>query len=120
MVKHQRRSHQRGVHSSELDDCTSDSESGESPSTPKMAGMEWPQHNGMHSQGLHRASSYTDFSQHIHGGYQPYGNRTHTSQGPHEYHRSVVHEQPHMLHRTTSMLLTRTMSLTTATLVLLL
>jgi hypothetical protein len=45
MVKHQRRSHQRGVHSSELDDgYTSDSDSGESPSTPQHSSqMQWPQ-----------------------------------------------------------------------------
>ncbi|GKT51680.1 uncharacterized protein ColSpa_11861 [Colletotrichum spaethianum] len=43
-VKHRRRSHQRGMHNGGdiLDDCTSDSDSGESPSTPKHANMQQP------------------------------------------------------------------------------
>ncbi|KAF3359483.1 Pectinesterase [Verticillium dahliae VDG1] len=69
MVKHQRRSHQRGMHSNELlDDCTSDSESGESPSTPRHSAMHWPampvNHSGMpQGHAMHRAASFADFGQ---------------------------------------------------------
>jgi hypothetical protein len=69
MVKHQRRSHQRGLHSHELlDDCSSDSECGESPPTPRQSGMSWPPQNVIQSHqmrpagsAIHRSASYTDF-----------------------------------------------------------
>lgn len=45
MVKHQRRSHQRGVNGTvEFDGSDSDSDSGESPTTPKSSSMVWPVH----------------------------------------------------------------------------
>jgi len=115
MVKHQRRSHQRGIHSSELDDCTSESGSDESPSTPKSNAMHWPPQgvpiNPMphgHGHGLHRAASFADFGQHMHPyGMPPYGHRHSLSNGPHEFHGMPVHEQPQAvhggLHRTASM-----------------
>ncbi|WYZ36665.1 hypothetical protein EsH8_II_000171 [Colletotrichum jinshuiense] len=117
MVKHQRRSHQRGLHPNELlDDCTSDSDSGESPSTPKHAGMQWPpqgvmamNHHGMgHGHVMSRAASFADFGQHMtqypmqHQ--QPqYGAHRHSlsSGGAHEFHGQPVHDQ--MLQRTASM-----------------
>ena len=117
MVKHQRRSHQRGIHPNELlDDCTSDSDSGESPSTPKHSGMSWPVQgvvNGVHTpipngHGLHRAQSFADFG-HQMGQYnmpQPYGHRHTVSGGPHEFHGQAMagqHPSVQMLHRTTSM-----------------
>lgn len=118
MVKHQRRSHQRGIHSSELDDLTSDSESGDSPSTPRMSAIAWPQvgmggHPGMHGPIIHRAASFNDFG-HAMNGYSvqnPYGHRHSISTGAaHEYHGAPIHEQQpqqhpgaHMLHRTASM-----------------
>ncbi|KAK1639947.1 hypothetical protein BDP81DRAFT_447530 [Colletotrichum phormii] len=123
MVKHQRRSHQRGLHPNELlDDCTSDSDSGESPSTPKHAGMQWPpqgvmamnHHPGM-GHAMHRAASFADFGQHMNGYPMPqqqqqqhYGAHRHSlsSGGAHEVH-GLVHEQQHpgvhMLQRTASM-----------------
>ncbi|KAI9158318.1 Zinc finger protein [Paramyrothecium foliicola] len=69
MVKHQRRSHQRGLNPHELlDDCSSDSECGESPSTPRPAGMLWAPHAVMQphqmmpaGSALHRSASFTDF-----------------------------------------------------------
>lgn len=116
MVKHQRRSHQRGIHSSELDDCTSESDSGESPSTPRMSAIPWPQvgmggHPGIHGHTIHRAASFADFG-HTMNGYPvqqpPYGHRHSVSSSTaHEYHGSIVHEAQHpgahMLHRTASM-----------------
>ncbi|KAK0372640.1 hypothetical protein CLIM01_09997 [Colletotrichum limetticola] len=122
MVKHQRRSHQRGLHPNELlDDCTSDSDSGESPSTPKHAGMQWPpqgvmamNHPGM-GHAMHRAASFADFGQHMNGYPMPqqqqqqhYGAHRHSlsSSGAHEVH-GMVHDQQHpgvhMLQRTASM-----------------
>jgi hypothetical protein len=69
MVKHQRRSHQRGIHSSELDDCTSDSGSEDSPTTPKSNGMSWPPPGvammAANGHVLHRAASFGDFGQHL-------------------------------------------------------
>ncbi|KAJ2966264.1 hypothetical protein NQ176_g10231 [Zarea fungicola] len=75
MVKHQRRSHQRGFNSHEMmDDCSSDSDMGESPSTPTQSHMSWPvpaaivpgqtlpQGNHM----MHRAASFSDFNQQMH------------------------------------------------------
>jgi hypothetical protein len=95
MVKHQRRSHQRGIHSSELDDCTSDSGSEDSPSTPKSNGMAWG-HQGVqmmspHGHALHRAASFADFGQHMNnfGIAAQYGHRHTMSGGPHEF------PQPH-------------------------
>src|SRR3569833_14737 len=112
MVKHQRRSHQRGIHSSELDDCTSESGSDESPSTPKSNAMQWPPQgvpiNPMpHGHGLHRAASFADFGQHMNQYNMPqYGHRHTLSGGPHEFHGQAVHEQHSgmpMLHRTASL-----------------
>jgi metal regulatory transcription factor 1 len=81
MVKHQRRSHQRGIHSSELDDCTSESGSDDSPSTPKNASMHWPPPHGVmphaiaHSHVIHRAASFADFGQGMTYPVQHYGHR---------------------------------------------
>lgn len=80
MVKHQRRSHQRGLLSNDmLDDCSSDSDSGESPPTPTQSSMSWTgpgplaAHSAM-SQGhaMHRASSFPEFQM---GGYQQVAQR---------------------------------------------
>ncbi len=52
MVKHQRRSHQRGMNPNDTyDDISDDSESGDSPSTPKHTGMHWPQQVMTHHPG---------------------------------------------------------------------
>lgn len=99
-----------------LDDCTSDSESGESPSTPKHSGMQWPiqgvvagGHTSIPSgQALHRAASFADFG-HQMGQYnvpQPYGHRHTMSNGHHEFHGQVMpaqHSGVPVLHRTASM-----------------
>lgn len=107
MVKHQRRSHQRGIHSSELDDCTSDSGSEDSPSTPKSSIMQWPpqgvQMIGPHGQTLHRAASFADFGQHMNsfGIQHPYGHRhSLSSGGAHDYHGlpQVHHLQQQPMH----------------------
>ncbi|KAF4585643.1 Zinc finger, C2H2-type/integrase, DNA-binding protein [Ophiocordyceps camponoti-floridani] len=83
MVKHQRRSHQRGLLSNDLlDDCSSDSDSGESPPTPTQSSMSWPApghltaaHHPSMSQGheMHRAVSFPDFQ--MAAGYQQVGQR---------------------------------------------
>src|ERR1700730_341279 len=91
MVKHQRRSHQHGIHSSELEDGdTSDSDSGESPTTPEhYSQIQWLQ-NGQpttthsimqHGNGhtIHRAHSFNDFG-HQYGITQPYEQK-HNSSG---------------------------------------
>lgn len=121
MVKHQRRSHQRGLHPNELlDDCTSDSESGESPSTPKHAAMHWPPQGVMpvnqmpHGHTMHRAASFTEYSHPM--GYpvpQQHAQYAHrhsmSSSGAHEFHGQPMPEQPpqhpgvRMMHRTASM-----------------
>lgn len=67
MVKHQRRSHARGIHGMDmLDDCTSESEMGDNPATPGQTPLGWavgivPSQAG-HS--MTRANSFADF-----GGY---------------------------------------------------
>jgi metal regulatory transcription factor 1 len=125
MVKHQRRSHQRGIHSSEIDDSMSETGSDESPSTPRSNPMQWPPQSvpmmGHHGHHLHRAQSFADFGQHMNGFsmQQQYGHRHSLSGGAHEYHshpqqhQVPPHEQPpqqsaqhpgvHMLQRTASL-----------------
>lgn len=126
MVKHQRRSHQRGMHPNELlDDCTSDSESGESPSTPKHAAMHWPTQGvmpvnqaGLPHGHMHRAASFGDFGQQMgypvpHQQHPQYAHRHSMSSNAHEYHAQPMPEQPppphaqhpgvRMMHRTSSM-----------------
>lgn len=103
MVKHQRRSHQRGIHSSELDDCTSESGSEDSPTTPKSSAMHWPpqgvQMIGPHGQAIHRAASFADFGQQMNsfGIQQQYGHRhSMSSGGHHEYQGMPQHAQQPM------------------------
>jgi metal regulatory transcription factor 1 len=124
MVKHQRRSHQRGIHSSELDDCTSESGSDESPSTPKTASMQWPPAQGVlphaiaHSHVIHRAASFADFGQGMTYPMQQYGHRQSISTSgiqtvpsqdstpvqPHHHHQQPQsHPGVQVLHRTGSM-----------------
>ncbi|KAI6248253.1 Zinc finger protein [Erysiphe necator] len=75
MVKHQRRSHQHGIHSSETDDGdSSESENGDSPSTPQHSGhLQWSHgiplthtlipHTLSHQPPqIHRSQSYNDFT----------------------------------------------------------
>lgn len=84
MVKHQRRSHQRGINPHEiLDDCTSDSDSGESPSTPTHPG----------GRTLHQAASSAGFGHQmaLYNVPQPYGNST--VSGSHEVPGQAVPRQ---------------------------
>ncbi|KAI0131119.1 hypothetical protein F4814DRAFT_156288 [Daldinia grandis] len=113
MVKHQRRSHQRGPHL-EIEDFSSESDGGESPSTPKQPG---PWTAGQLVSGLpdfqdhavQRASPFADFSQiNQYNIPQQYGHRHSISGGgAHEYHGDMVrpyqHPALHMLQRTASM-----------------
>lgn len=127
MVKHQRRSHQRGLCQHDiLDDCTSDSESGDSPSTPKPASIAWPtqgviplnQSGITQGHGLQRASSFADFGQHLnYAPQQPHSQHQHhfaqrhsmSSEGVHNMHDLSIHERPlqhsavHTFHRAVSM-----------------
>ncbi|KAM0349740.1 hypothetical protein ACHAPU_003569 [Fusarium lateritium] len=115
MVKHQRRSHQQGMHPNDIDDCSSDSDDDESPSTPQHSSMTWSPHDMVHMNqvpphgSLHRASSYADFESQVHNYHVPhgYGNRQGIPAGvPHEYHSSPVPEQhPHvqLVHRASTM-----------------
>ena len=100
MVKHQRRSHQRGIHSSELDDCTSESGSDEAPPTPKSSAMHWPvaqpaglsmhgiapQHHSHPPNAMHRAASFADFGHGVNYGMQQQHLLSH---GPHDYSHTV-------------------------------
>lgn len=108
MVKHQRRSHQRGLHPNEmLDDCTSESDGGESPPTPTQSTMSWPGHGHLashpslaHAHSMHRAASLNDFGQHIN-----YAMASRHGDG-HDFHGA--HGAPgqhgmHMIQRTASM-----------------
>jgi metal regulatory transcription factor 1 len=77
--------------------------------------MQWPpqgvmaaNHGMAHGHQLHRAASFADFGQQMHGyNMQPqYGHRHSLSGGPHEVHAMPVHEQHpgvQMLQRTSSM-----------------
>ncbi|CAJ0552904.1 Ff.00g009820.m01.CDS01 [Fusarium sp. VM40] len=116
MVKHQRRSHQQGMNPNDIDDCSSDSDSDESPSTPQHSSMTWSPHDMVHMNhvppngSLHRASSYADFESQVHNHHhmpQGYGPRQGIPASvPHEYRGSPVPEQhPHvqLVHRASTM-----------------
>lgn len=109
MVKHQRRSHQRGggTHSSELEDGdTSDSDMGESPSTPRLLTQaHWPHdlsssinHDTLiHHQAIQRSHSFAEFGHQNHGyvvsdGYPP---RQSLSQSPQHYQHRPLHDHHH-------------------------
>lgn len=104
MVKHQRRSHQRGIHSSENDDSTSETGDDDSPTTPKSHhGVPWPPHMmNHHSHFVQRAQSFAEYGQHMPSGYgmpQPYAHRHSLSGGPHDYHgMPPQHHSPHPGH----------------------
>ena len=117
MVKHQRRSHQRGAHSSEPDDGeTSESDSGDSPSTPQHSGqgvwsqnIQAPTHhvisNGHH---VHRARSFADFGHHQVEGFpiqHNFGQRHSLSNGPQNYNSTVQEQANHnpIIHRAPSL-----------------
>ncbi|KAL5346324.1 hypothetical protein ACLOAV_008593 [Pseudogymnoascus australis] len=112
MVKHQRRSHQRGgaLNSSELEDGdTSDSDVGESPSTPQLVTQaHWPQdlntvlpHSVVQShQAIQRSQSFAEFGHHNHQSYvtsEVYPPRRSLSESPQHYqHRSLsLQDQRH-------------------------
>lgn len=64
MVKHQRRSHGRTIHGMDmLDDCTSESEMGDNPSTPGQPPMHWAVGivPSQASHSMSRANSFADF-----------------------------------------------------------
>lgn len=122
MVKHQRRSHLRGIHSSELDDGdTSDSDSGESPCTPQHpAPMHWPQSIHIsqqqslgHGHQMQRAHSFGDFGHHQHQvdsysmSQQFSGHRQGMSGAPQhqQYHGAPQEQAPHhhIMHRAPSL-----------------
>ncbi|KAJ3453710.1 hypothetical protein MRS44_017957 [Fusarium solani] len=115
MTKHQRRLHQNGMDPHDpLDDCSSDSDSDEFPSTPQTPSMTWSPLMATNSsipQGaLHRASSYPDFGQQMHDyplqHHQQYvGRQTIRSNVPPKFHSHTAGEQQvdmHMTHRTAS------------------
>ncbi|KAK5632459.1 hypothetical protein RRF57_008173 [Xylaria bambusicola] len=109
MVKHQRRSHQKGMHLSELDDCSSESDSGESPTTPTQRAESWAPYHQLPSNipghPLHRPTTFGDFGSHMdeYAAQAQYPHRHSISTSDaHEYQESSVPEQHrgmHMLNR---------------------
>jgi hypothetical protein len=110
MVKHQRRSHQRGcgVNSSELEDGdTSDSDIGESPSTPQLVTQaHWAQdlntvithHAVQNHQVIQRSLSFADFGHqnHDYAASEIYPSRHSLSESPQHYqHRSLLLQDQH-------------------------
>lgn len=101
MVKHQRRSHQRGMHSSEVDDSMSETGSEDSPTTPKShAAMPWSTHHvpmlDHHGHQLQqRAASFADFGQHMnnYGLQQQYSHRHSLSSGGAAEYQGPPHNQ---------------------------
>ena len=102
MVKHWKRTHQRGPHSPELDDMISDGGSDSAPPTPEShSAMPWQSHHsammGHPSHQLQRAASFADFGQHMNNYslQQQYNNHRHSlsSSGP-EYHGAPPLSQP--------------------------
>ncbi|ODA81000.1 hypothetical protein RJ55_03960 [Drechmeria coniospora] len=118
MVKHQRRSHQRGLHPNELlDDCTSDSDTGESPPTPTQSTMSWPVQGPMISHpamthaahGMHRAATFAHFGHQMNNynlSQQMPHRHSASVEAPQDFHATPNQSQQHgmqMLHRTPSM-----------------
>lgn len=108
MVKHQRRSHHRGLHPNDiLDDCTSESDMGESPPTPDHKMMSWSMpgpcpiaHPAMaHGRPMHRAASFADFGHQM----TPFqiAQRQSVPTEVHEFHRHDSNMR--MIQRTASM-----------------
>lgn len=106
MVKHQRRSHQKGMYLSEADDYTSDSDSGESPTTPTQKSIHWPPlarlPPALHNNHPHQTNAFPDYSHNmdeysIHGYAHRHGG---SANDVHGYQDNSVPEQ----HGTTQML----------------
>lgn len=76
---------------SELDDCTSESDSGESPSTPRTMASSWPPPATMPLMAqhptLHRTQSFNDYNPHM----SPYGHPGHHQVPQHRYSLSGGH-----------------------------
>ncbi|KAG5951602.1 hypothetical protein E4U53_002706 [Claviceps sorghi] len=107
MVKHQRRSHHRGLHPNDiLDDCSSESDMGESPATPDHNTMTWSMsgpgpiiHPTMaHSHPMHRAATFADFGHQItpygvgHQMYQQHGVPTEVHDFQHEANMHMIQQ----------------------------
>lgn len=71
MVK--RRPHQQGMNPNDIDDCSSDSNDDESPSTPQHSFTTWSPHDVVsmgelvHNRSFQHASPYADFESQVHG-----------------------------------------------------
>ncbi|KAF9764710.1 hypothetical protein IL306_002734 [Fusarium sp. DS 682] len=100
MVEHQRRSHQYGMNPNDiLYDCSSDSEDDKPPLTPQHSLMTWSpcdivsMEQAISHGPLHRATSYADFGQQVHGQHmsQQYVNRQGIpSNAPQEFHGQPI------------------------------
>jgi len=100
MVEHQRTLHQQGMSPNDiLQDCSSDSEDDEPPSTPQHSAMTWSpcdivsMDQAIPHGPLHRATSYADFNQQVHDQHLPqqYANQHGTpSNAPQEFHDQLI------------------------------
>ncbi|KAI1179694.1 hypothetical protein F4777DRAFT_585846 [Nemania sp. FL0916] len=100
MVKHQRRSHQKGAHFSEIDDCSSESDGGESPTTPTHGDKSWtsPQSISRVPPGNppQRSTSLAEFGQDINEyNLQAQYNQRHSIAGDAHGYRDVSVPQQH-------------------------
>ncbi|GAP83647.1 putative zinc finger protein 32 [Rosellinia necatrix] len=99
MVKHQRRSHQKGMCLSEADDYTSESDGGESPTTPTQRGVSWTPQSRLPPSipdHLHRSTPFAEFEHHVdeYGAQNQYGHRHGIpSTDAHGYPEATVPEQ---------------------------
>jgi len=107
MVKHVRRSHQRGVLSNEMEDSLSETGSEHSPATPKshnaLPWQPYPLPLDQPSQPLQRAASFADFGQPMPYALPPQYSQRHSmsSGGVADYHAGGPHPQqtlPHLPH----------------------
>ncbi|KAI3573376.1 hypothetical protein IWW34DRAFT_886370 [Fusarium oxysporum f. sp. albedinis] len=116
MVEHQRRWHQQGMSANDiLDDCSSDSDGDEPPSTPQRSAITWSPHDVVSMDQeiphgpLHLVTSYANFYQQVHDKHMPqqYGNRHGIpSNAPQEFHGQPIPEyyvSAPTLRRTTTM-----------------
>ncbi|KAK8106675.1 hypothetical protein PG999_010034 [Apiospora kogelbergensis] len=120
MVKHQRRSHLRRIHSSGSDDCTSESDAGESPTTPRLSDLQWPQsaslagHLVIHTHNLYRAVHFANFGPHLDRySMHRFNHLDNVFSGQHEYHcQSIQGQQQHQHHDSSAQMLDQTTSMT--------
>lgn len=96
MVKHQRRSHQRGIHATEMDDSVSESASDGSPTTPKnQVDLVWPTQPLVEEQHQYQRAASFQFVPMAYPVQQDYSQRHSLPSGIHPAYHGRPQGSPH-------------------------